>query len=260
MHQPGPPEGPSWTAYLEHFHAERPGITERILTRCRADGRDPYQWCAAALGDVAGTVLDLACGSGPMHQGRPNWVGVDSSTAELQAARGAGRGPLVRGSALALPVRAASCDAVVCSMGLQIVQPLKDALAEIALALRASRPVVLLLPAGWPVTPRDLLIYTRLQVAVRQRIHYPNDRALRRSALTSLAERVGLTVRSDEHRRFTLPIRTDGDAEELLSSLYLPNVGPDRTAAARRVLHAAVGHDLSVPLRRVTLERTGAPT
>lgn len=258
MHPPPTSERPPWPSYLDRFHAERPGITERILTRCRADGLDPYAWCAAPLDNVPGPVLDLACGSGPMHHRLPHWIGIDTAEAELEAARAVGREPLVRGSALALPVRAASFDAVVCSMAMQIIAPVDRALAEIASALRISGRAVLLLPAAWPLAPRDLVIYLRLQAALRQRIHYPNDRALRRSVLRATAEHIGLAVRSDESRRFALPLRTVDDADELLSSLYLPGVAPDRFAPARRVLSAAVGHDMGVPLRRITLERTGA--
>lgn len=63
MKSPHPPATPAWTTYLQQFHAERPGITERILTRCHAHGLDPHEWCAQPLADHDGQIPDLACGS-----------------------------------------------------------------------------------------------------------------------------------------------------------------------------------------------------
>ena len=253
------PQGP-WADYLHAFHAERPGITERILRRCRADGLDPYQWCAQALAAAPGAVLDLACGSGPLAEHLPGWVGVDTSGAELSAARDRGRGPLVLASAASLPVRTAGLEAVVCSMGMQIIDPFDAALAEVARVLRAGGTAILLVPAGGPVPWRDAVVFARLQIALRGRIHYPNDDRLRPAALRDRAAGVGLAITADERQAFVLPLTTRTDADDLLASLYLPSVDADRLEAGRRVLLGQVGRELAVPLRRIVLDRSGAAT
>lgn len=35
--------------HVDAFHAERPGVTERVLSRTHANGIDPYARCAAEL-------------------------------------------------------------------------------------------------------------------------------------------------------------------------------------------------------------------
>ena len=251
------PHGP-WAGYLRAFHAERPGITERILRRCRADGLDPYQWCAQPLAAVPGAVLDLACGSGPLADHLAGWIGVDTSAAELSGARDRGRGPLVLASAAGLSVRTAGLDGVVCSMGMQIIDPFGAALAELARVMRADGTAVLLVPAGGPVPWRDALVFVRLQIALRGRIHYPNDHLLRPAALRDRAARVSLAITADERRAFVLPLTTSADAEDLLASLYLPTVDAGRLEAARRVLLGQVGRELAVPLRRIIVDRSSA--
>jgi SAM-dependent methyltransferase len=244
-----------WASYLRRFHAERPGITERILHRCRAGELDPYQWCAQPLASTRGPVMDLACGSGPMADHLPGLIGLDTSAAELGVARDRGRRALVLASAAHVPARTASFDGVVCSMGVQIIDPLDATLAEVARILRPGGTAVLLAPTGGPVPWRDAVAYGRLQVALRQHIHYPNDHLLRPDALRDRAAGVGLTVVSDEGRAFVLPLTTRADADDLLASLYLPTVTPSRLRAGRRVLLGRVGHVLVVPLRRVILAR-----
>jgi len=98
----------TWDGYLERFHTGRPGITESILRRARADGTDPYTWLAEVV-PPRGRVLDLGCGSAPLSRmlaGR-SWIGLDTSAAELAAARSAGHGrccePAPRRSRCATP-------------------------------------------------------------------------------------------------------------------------------------------------------------
>ena len=247
----------TWATYLHDFHAERPGITERILSRCQARGIDPYEWCAEPLNGQPGPILDLACGSGPMADRLPSWLGTDTSVAELGAARERERGPLLRASTTRLPMAAGTFDAVVCSMGMQIIEPITDALAEMGRILKPGGQAVLLLPASGPVPWRDAVTYGRLQIALRRRLGYPNDRALRSSRLGHATSGVGLGVTHDERLGFSLPLDARADADELLASLYLPEVGPLRLAAGRRVLEGNIGGELTVPLRRVVLSRSG---
>ncbi|WP_189080036.1 hypothetical protein [Mangrovihabitans endophyticus] len=39
----------AWTDYLGAFHAERPGITERVLVRAGGPDGDAYDWLAVAV-------------------------------------------------------------------------------------------------------------------------------------------------------------------------------------------------------------------
>lgn len=254
-----PPRDAVWATYLQRFHTERPGITERILSRCRADRLDPYQWCAQPLGGHPGPILDLACGSGPMAARLDGWIGADTSAAELAVAHDHRRLPLIRASGTRLPIRGAALDAAVCSMGMQIIDPVADALAELARVLRPGGRAVLLLPAGGPVPWRQAVTYGRLQVALGRRIRYPNDDVLRPAPFRQATATVGLQIAHDEHLAFTLPLDTGTHADELLASLYLPDVSPARLAAGRRVLDGRIGGALTVPLRRIVLHRTCAP-
>jgi len=252
-----PLQASTWATYLERFHAEHPGITERILGRCHSGGIDPYEWCAQPLADEPGPILDVACGSGPMADRLGGWIGADTSAAELGAARDRRRSPVMRASATRLPVRTDSLGAATCTMGMQIIDPVEEALAELARVLRPGGRAVLLLPAGGTVPWRDAVTYLRLQVAVRRRIRYPNDGDLRPGPMRAATAGTELAVMLDERRAFHLPLTTEADADDLLTSLYLPDVDPERLDAGRRVLEGSIGGALTVPLRRVVLERTG---
>ena len=253
---PVPPPDTSWPAYLKRFHAERPGITERILTRCRAEGVDPYQWCAQPLDGQGGPVLDVACGSAPMADHLTGWMGSDTSSAELHAAQALHRGPVVLASAAGLPIPTGALAAAVCSMAMQIIEPVSEAFSELARILRPDGRAVLLVPATGPLPWRQAVTYLRLQIALRQRIRYPNDDAITRARLEATATRVGLRVLSDERCGFSLPLENDTQVDELLQSLYLPGIEPGRLHDARRALSHRIGDELTVPLRRVVLERT----
>lgn len=249
-----------WSSYLDRFHDEEAGITEDLLARTAAEGTDPYTWCAEALTGRTGTVLDLAGGSAPMADrvdAMPGaaWVGVDTSRAELVRAQAAGRTALARGSATQLPVPDEAVDTVVCTMSLQVIEPVDDALVEIDRVLGPTGRLVLLLPASWPLGVGDLWTYARLQVALRATISYPNTAALSPRTLARAAPSHHLTVTSDEGRTFSLPL-PDADAAALLvRSLYLPETPPERREQAHRVVEARIGDSLGIPLRRVVLDR-----
>lgn len=185
------------------------------------------------------------------------WIGMDRSPAELSAASAAARGPLIRSSATHLPVADRTTEAVVCSMAMQVIQPVEAALAEVARVLRPGGRAVLLLPATGPLGSRDALMYLRLEAVLRRRIRYPNDRALAGPRLTTAAGAHGLAVTTDERRTFLLSISSEQDVVELVHSLYLPGIHGRRLHRAVRVLRGRVGSELAVPLRRVVLDRVG---
>ena len=260
-------EATSWRSYLDSFHHEHPGITESILERCVDDaGTTPYHWIAAAIGgspDRSGsdhqwagpTVLDLACGSGPMRRlVTGTWVGTDRAPAELGVARARGAHPLVLGDAVDLPFARASFDVVICSMALMITQPLDRVLAEITRLLRPNGRLVALLPANRPLRSGDLVHVASLLLTLRRtRLAYPNDRAL--THLPNLLDPAGLALVDDRRRRFEYSMATVDAAHDLVRSLYLPGVDPDRIAAADRRSERWVGQTFGVPLRRVVAQR-----
>jgi len=90
---------PDWNSYLAAFHEQRAGITEDVVAHSVDDGHNAYQWLAQVVPSDA-RLLDVACGSGPLHPLHPwGWVGLDASTSEIARARSLGRGPLVVGDA-----------------------------------------------------------------------------------------------------------------------------------------------------------------
>lgn len=168
----------TWDAYLEGFHAARPGITEAILRRSVRGGRegagDPYCWLAGAV-PAHGRVLDLGCGSGPLCRvltGR-QYIGLDLSGAELGAARQAGAGPLLRASAAAIPLPDRAADIVACSMTLMVTTPLPRVLAEITRVLRPGGLVVATVPAAGPLRASDRIITAGLVAALGRVPGYP---------------------------------------------------------------------------------------
>lgn len=244
------PDG--WPAYLEAFHRERAGITERVLRQASDRGLDPYGWVAQPVVSSRGTVLDLAGGSGALAARLPagtQAVLTDTSTAELRAARRRGARALGQADAARLPLSGNSIDAVVCSMALMLL-PLPDALGEIRRVLRPGGLLVASIPTTGPLTPADRSHYARLLLALRQpRLRYPNDSALARPADTFAA--AGLRLVADSRRRFVLPITDPATGELLLHSLYLPGTPRGRVAAGRRVVRRWSGVELGIPLRRL---------
>lgn len=247
---------PQWTAYLDAFHTQRPGITEAVLERARDGHQDAYDWLAEAV-PPAGAVLDLACGNAVLWSRLParTYIGLDSNAGELAAARARGAPHLMRAHAASLPVAAASVDAVTVSMALQILAPLPVVLAETSRVLRAGGLLVATVPARGPVRSIDLPVLAGLLTTLGRGLSYPNDHLLRRSE--ALFEAAGLTVCSDESRLFRYPLGSAADAELLLSSLYLPELPRWRRRAALAYLRtlARAGVRLPVPIRRIVAQR-----
>ncbi len=243
-----------WRRYLTDFHTDRPGITEQVLGRAR--GGDAYGWLADAV-PAAARVLDVACGSAPLPARLPgrSYLGIDVSAAELATARARSAVPLARGEAAALPVADASVDVVVCSMGLQVLDPLPAVLAEFHRVLRPGGRLVATVPGRGPLRPRDLPVVAALLAALGRGLGYPNDEPLRR--LPAALGVAGLRTADDRRRRFGMRLRTAADADLFLSSLYLPSMPAARYRAARTVLRtlARVHAEAPIPVRRVVAIR-----
>jgi len=162
----GRPSTAEWHAYLRHFHHDRPGITEAVLSRARGHGQTPYEWLIDGL-DHGDRVVDLACGSGPTrHLTGPAWIGLDASHDELAARGPPAQRAVAQGDLTELPVRSGACDTAVCSMALMLVDPLAAAVAEIRRIVRPGGTLRLLLPARRPLTPVDLARYASLAAVV----------------------------------------------------------------------------------------------
>ncbi len=244
-----------WRSYLGDFHQRCPGITEDVLKGSRNRGRSPYAWLVEAL-PPGGTVLDLACGSAPLwglQRGR-GWVGMDLSSAELGRASARGAAPLVLGDATRVPLARGVVQAVVCCMALMLVEPLADALDELARVLAREGTLVALLPCSGPLSPADLWRYGRLLIALRRRgLSYPNDGLMR--DLGSELKRRGLDLVSDERARFEYRVETPEAGRSLVRSLYLPDEHADRLSAAVQLGEGWVGKQVGIPLRRVVARR-----
>ncbi len=247
-----------WGHYIDDFHATRPGITETVLGECRADGANPYQWLAGGLRPGPGTVLDVACGSGPLAPllSANSWIGLDRSEAELRTALRLHAGvALVRATADALPLPDRSVDSVVCSLALMVLTPLEPAIDELARVTRSGGTLAVLLPARRPLSLRDQSRYARLFLALRtQPAQFPNPDAMRDSH--RLLAGGGFEVQSDEQIRFAYPIANTGTADALVDSFYLPDIGSRRIEAARRSVRRWTGSDLGIPLRRIVATLT----
>ena len=95
-----PMRSDSWDGYVVEYHDANPGITQDVLADAvDGNGRSPYDWLVEAVPPGTSTVVDLACGSGPLAGmlDATRVVGVDRSAGELGLARsGPGFGSLVR--------------------------------------------------------------------------------------------------------------------------------------------------------------------
>jgi SAM-dependent methyltransferase len=250
---------PVWADYLTEFHDSRPGVTEAAFLRA-SDSKvgTPYDWLTGGLGGSLGDVVDLACGNAavlPRLAPHASYVGVDRSQGELAEARRRGRGPVVQGDLLDLPLRDASADVVVSSMGLMLVQPAEQALREVHRILRPGGRLALLLPAPWPLRPTDVPRVLRLSLALRGPGSMPQQ--LRRRRLRRSLEAAGLRVESLHNRRFPYALDSVDDAQLAVRALYTPGRTARRLAAAERLI---VGFGqrrvtLPVPLLRVLAYR-----
>lgn len=239
-----------WDGYVERFHAGRPGVTEALLARSVDDGgRTAYDWISEDLPD--GLVVDVGCGSGPTQPMATDWVGVDRSTAELDVARGHGRGPLVQASASALPFRDRAVDAAMAAMSLMVIDDPSAAVAELARVLRPGGIAQVLLPADRPLTATDRARYGLL-LAVLGRRAVPFPRPDVAAAPGPWLAAAGFAVVADDRRRFRFAVTGRDAADLFIDSLYLPNVGARRVGIVRTVMRSSEHGEIGIPLRRVT--------
>jgi SAM-dependent methyltransferase len=250
-----------WDRYVVGYHDANPGITQDVLADARDDeGGSPYDWLVRAVPAGASTVVDLACGSGPVAAMLPaaQVVGVDRSAGELGRARTEGGRRLVRAEARALPLAGGWADAVVASMALMLLAPLEAVLAEVARVLRPGGTLVATVPvraanpgpAGTPAFADILGALGQADADYPEPLVGPDVRRRFTAA--------GLTLDGHDTGLFARTVRGPEDAARVVRSFYAPGAGPDRLAAAteelqRRVRSAPVG--LTYRIRRLVAHR-----
>ena len=247
----------NWSRYLTDFHRDRAGIVESVLSRAVGGDHTPYRWLARAVGGTARTVLDLACGSGPMSRelAEPNRtvIGLDISEAELQLAVERGPGPWVRADGLRLPFRDGSVDAVTSSLGLVVITPLEDLMGEITRVLRPGGVLAAIAPALRPLSPTDLRILARINTRLRAKPQFPGPVEL--AGFTKTLQAYGMRRVEDQRERYRFTVTSRADAELVMSALYLPQTRWSRVEAAIELLQDRVERkgsvDITIPMRRV---------
>jgi SAM-dependent methyltransferase len=247
----------NWRKYLSDFHRDRAGVAEAVLSRALAGDHSPYRWLARAVSATATTVVDLACGSGPMSRelarsGRLV-VGLDLSEHELALAVARGPGPWVRADALQLPFKNESVDVVTSSMGLVVVQPLSRVIEEVSRVLRPGGVLAAIAPGIRPLAPSDVRVLTRINGRLRTKPQFPGPVELTGFARTLQVH--GMRVVEDARERYRFSIRSRADAELVMSALYLPNTRWSRVERAIEYLEDRVNRrelvEVAIPMRRL---------
>lgn len=241
----------AWAGYVGEYHDANPGITESLLSQARdGAGRSPYGWLLEAVPADVSTVVDLACGSGPVARLLPGVrvVAVDQSAAELARATGV----RVRARVPALPLVDGCAGAVVTSMALMLMHPLEAVLAEVARLLRPEGTFAATVPSRGGAGAAPLfagLLRTLGQIGVT----YPEP--LDDGGLAERFAAAGLTLCGDETAVFIRRVADPEEAELVARSFYAPGAGPERVAAAVETLREAAPVDVAYRIRRLVASR-----
>ncbi|MDP8936577.1 MAG: class I SAM-dependent methyltransferase [Actinomycetota bacterium] len=231
---PEPTEAGGWDRYLVEYHDTHPGITEDVVAGARdANGWSPYDWLVEAVPPGASTVVDVACGSGPVARllGQRRVVGVDQSTGELARARKSEpSGRLVRAGATALPICDAAADAVVMSMALMLLRPLEAVLSEVRRVLRTGGTFTATVPLRQMAAAAGESHFAEILRALGQSATdypEPGDGLLADRFSTS-----GLTLGQDDVASFSRDVCGPADAELVVRSFYAANAATATVDAA----------------------------
>jgi ubiquinone/menaquinone biosynthesis C-methylase UbiE len=247
----------SWRTYLAEFHRDRAGVVEAVLSQTLAGDHSPYRWLARAVSESATVVVDLACGSGPMSRelAKPGRtvVGLDLSEHELAVAASRSAGPWVQADMLQLPFRDGSVEVVTSSMGLVVVQPLTQVLAEVSRVLRPGGVLAAIAPALRPLGPSDVRTLTSINTRLRTKPQFPGPVELTGFAKALTAQ--GMRAVEDARERYRFGVRTRADAELMMSALYLPNTRAARVDRAVDYLADRLQKqevvEVAIPMRRL---------
>lgn len=230
---------------------------ESLLTQSTSGRHTPHRWLARSVSSRAMTVLDVACGSGPMSRelardGR-TVIGLDLSAGELALAQHRGPGPWVRADALRLPFADGSMDAVVSCMGMAVIHPTRVLLSEVSRVLAPGGMLAFIAPAVRPLTRSDIRLTAQIVQKLRSLPSFPGPLELTDFSATLRAH--GLRKVEDKRERYRFTVHSRADAELLLAGLYLPGVSQKRIEKAigwleKRVLrHGELS--IGIPMRRI---------
>lgn len=152
--------------HLLEVHRQNTGFTEACARRSRdTSGRNSYEWLIeAADPERPGTILDLACGSGPLTDlsdqrfgTGARIIGVDMSRHELALARERVPGEHVEfhesmAQDMAF-IEDQSVDAVLCHWALTLMDPVEPVLAEVRRVLRPGGVFAAIVDGDMQSTP-----------------------------------------------------------------------------------------------------------
>ncbi len=254
-----------WPDYLARFHAERPGVIQEAIGRCRAGQRNPYAWLARSVSRTAGVVVDVCCGAGALSReiadGKRLVIGVERNDAELGLAeRSEQQVRWVHGSEDALPLADSSADAVVTSMGMVTTPDPRKLVAEASRVLRPGGVFACMAPTVRPVPVGMMRTLVELSARVGSTPSFPGALELRMNDV--LAE-WGLHKVEDARACYTFSVADIADADLIMGALYLPGSTQARRRSARNWLVRRAASrgpvDIAVPMRRVVAQKEPEP-
>ncbi|MEM7530465.1 MAG: methyltransferase domain-containing protein [Pseudomonadota bacterium] len=187
LHRGERPDAESLRSHLLAVHEVHTGFTESCAAGCRdREGRNSYEWLSEAVPRDAGSVLDMACGSGVLLQvcrrrlgHSVALVGIDMSPDEVALARARlPAGGVTLHQALAqsmVPVADASVDAVLCHWALTLIDPVAPAMAEVGRVLRPGGTFAAIVDGPMEIAPGYAEVDGLIFAAVRQAYPHYGD-------------------------------------------------------------------------------------
>ena len=254
-----------WAAYLAAFRAERPGVTERVLSRTLSGGHTPCRWLARAISPRASTIVDIACGTGAMSRElvRPGRtvVGFSLSPDELREAARRSPGPWACASGLKLPLPDSSVDAVVSMMGAVVIQPTATLFAEVSRVLKPGGVFAFMAPSVVPLRPTDMVTSLGIVARLRALPKFPGPTEL--TGYVPALAGTGLRKVEDARERYHFTVHDPVDAVDVISALYLPTTSVARTQrAVDYLVDTAIRRgeaNISIAMRRFVTIKNGVP-
>jgi len=180
-------------------------------------------------------------------------VGLDRSEHELALAAGQSPGPWVQADGLHLPFRDSSIDVVTSCLGLVVVQPISQVLAEVARVLRPGGVLAGIAPAVRPLAARDVRTLTSINARLRTTPQFPGPVEL--TGFARVLAGVGMRAVEDARERYCFGIRSRADAELVMAALYLPSTRLERVERAVDYLVDRLARqevvEVAIPMRRI---------
>lgn len=238
-----------------------PGRTDQVLALLHAGAMNPYQWVARSVGSRASRVVDVACAGGGLARtlvadGRlvvaVDVAGVDTAGRGAASSSAAGEVCWVRADPRRLPLDDESVDAVTSALGLAVIHPIGEWIAEASRVLRPGGLLCAMTPTNRPLGPGDAALVGKLARIMRTLPRFPS--ALEASVTQVLAAH-GLHKVGDGRENFRFRVSSRQDAERFLEAMCVPTTARARLVAGADFLESQVagGGELSlpVPMRRV---------